>query len=202
MYLLKNPEALQNEDDDDGAGNGGLTMFVPGKQVVTDYVQASDDEGGDDEDHLLKLISGQADINNLDDLSEGDIEEAERLLALDLDAVDYEENQSPDKNQENDSINSDQLDEVICQIDSDILNISTASLLSLEDKKSKEKAKKCVQCLKKCDYSFCVNEKLVAGHEGDYEGGIYFAGKDVWKIKDIISVKEVFERFRPVFEEK
>jgi len=65
-----------------------------------------------------------------------------------------------------------------------------------------EKPKECVKCLKKCDLSFCVNEKLVAGHSGDLEGGIYFAGKDVWKIKDIISVKEVFKRFKPVFENK
>jgi len=59
---------------------------------------------------------------------------------------------------------------------------------------------KCTNCLKKCDRRFCVNERLVRGHDGDEEGGIFFAGRDVWKINDIISVKEVFERFRPVFE--
>ena len=64
-----------------------------------------------------------------------------------------------------------------------------------------EKAVNCIQCLKKCDYSFCVNEKLVSGHAGE-EDGIYFAGKDVWKIKDVITVKEVFDRFKPVFEER
>jgi len=58
----------------------------------------------------------------------------------------------------------------------------------------------CNNCLKKCDRRFCVNDRLVRGHDGDEEGGIFFAGKDVWKIKDIISVKEVFERFKPVFE--
>lgn len=64
---------------------------------------------------------------------------------------------------------------------------------------TQEKPSKCIKCLKKCDYSFCVNEKLVLGHAGDLESGIYFAGKDVWKIKDVISVKEVFNRFKPVF---
>lgn len=59
---------------------------------------------------------------------------------------------------------------------------------------------KCNNCLKKCDRRFCVNERLVRGHDGDEEGGIFFAGVDVWKIKDIISVKEVFNRFKPVFE--
>jgi len=63
----------------------------------------------------------------------------------------------------------------------------------------KETPKNCVACLKKCNYSFCVNEKLVKGHSGDFNDGIFFAGKDVWKIKDIIPVKEVFKRFKPVF---
>jgi NAD(P)H-dependent flavin oxidoreductase YrpB (nitropropane dioxygenase family) len=40
-----------------------------------------------------------------------------------------------------------------------------------------EKPTNCVQCLKKCDYSFCVNEKLVAGHAGDKEGGISLPAK-------------------------
>lgn len=64
---------------------------------------------------------------------------------------------------------------------------------------TQEKPKKCVKCLKKCDFSFCVNEKLVEGHKGNNDEGIFFAGKDVWKIKDIVSVKEVFKRFKPVF---
>nr|WP_307776386.1 hypothetical protein [uncultured Cetobacterium sp.] len=34
------------------------------------------------------------------------------------------------------------------------------------------------------------------GHEGDKERGIFFAGKDAWKINEILSVKEVFNRFK------
>ena len=56
----------------------------------------------------------------------------------------------------------------------------------------------CIQCLKKCTYKFCVNERLVKGHDGDYEEGIFFAGKDVWKIDSILSVKEIFDLFKPV----
>ena len=41
-----------------------------------------------------------------------------------------------------------------------------------------DKPTHCVKCLKKCTYKFCVNERLVRGHNGDYEGGIFFAGKD------------------------
>ena len=62
-----------------------------------------------------------------------------------------------------------------------------------------EKPTFCHGCLKKCTRTFCVNERLVMGHEGDHEEGIFFAGKDVWKINDIPSVKEVMERFKKVF---
>ncbi len=56
--------------------------------------------------------------------------------------------------------------------------------------------KTCTNCLKKCSRKFCVKEKLVMGHEGDKERGIFFAGKDAWKINEILSVKEVFNRFK------
>lgn len=64
-----------------------------------------------------------------------------------------------------------------------------------------DKPTKCNQCLKHCTYEFCVNERLVRGHDGDNEGGIYFAGKDAWKINEVLSVKEIFKRFTEVFEE-
>jgi len=78
-------------------------------------------------------------------------------------------------------------------------NAIKSSFVSRLQAGTQEKAKNCVKCLKKCNYSFCVNEKLVEGHSGDKENGIFFAGKDVWKIKDIISVEEVFSRFKKVF---
>lgn len=61
-----------------------------------------------------------------------------------------------------------------------------------------EAPKVCIQCLKKCTYKFCVNEGLVKGHDGNLEEGIFFSGKDVWKIDKILSVKEIFELFKPV----
>ncbi|GLI55282.1 2-nitropropane dioxygenase [Propionigenium maris DSM 9537] len=62
-----------------------------------------------------------------------------------------------------------------------------------------KKPTSCHNCLKKCTRTFCVNERLVMGHEGDHEEGIFFAGKDVWKINEILTVKEVMDRFRTVF---
>ncbi|MGL4403242.1 MAG: NAD(P)H-dependent flavin oxidoreductase [Fusobacteriaceae bacterium] len=61
------------------------------------------------------------------------------------------------------------------------------------------KPKSCVNCLKHCSYSFCVNERLVKGHEGNKEEGIFFAGKDAWKIDSIKSVKEIMDDFKKIF---
>lgn len=63
-----------------------------------------------------------------------------------------------------------------------------------------DKPTNCTNCLKKCNHKFCVNDRLVYGHDGDIEEGIVFAGPDVWKIDEILSVKEVFDRFKPIFE--
>lgn len=64
-----------------------------------------------------------------------------------------------------------------------------------------DKPKNCNGCLKRCTHKFCVNEKLVNAHSGDYEEGIFFAGRDAWKINEILSVKEIFDRFKKVFKE-
>lgn len=58
--------------------------------------------------------------------------------------------------------------------------------------------KNCFACLKKCTKKFCVNERLVMAHDGDLEEGIFFAGRDAWKIKEILSVKEIMDRFKKV----
>ncbi len=62
-----------------------------------------------------------------------------------------------------------------------------------------EKPTSCHGCLKKCTRTFCVNERLVMGHHGDHQEGIFFAGKDAWKINDIPTVAEVMDRFKRVF---
>lgn len=68
--------------------------------------------------------------------------------------------------------------------------------------KTADKAKKCNQCLKFCTYEFCVNERLVRGHDGEHDEGIFFAGRDAWKINDILSVKEIFKRFVGAFDKE
>ncbi len=50
-------------------------------------------------------------------------------------------------------------------------------------------------CLKKCSYKYCINERLQASCAGDAENGLVFAGANTWKMKEILPVKEIFSRF-------
>jgi len=49
-------------------------------------------------------------------------------------------------------------------------------------------------CLKKCSHSFCIIDRLDLSRVGDTEEGLVFAGENVWKIKDVPSVRELMER--------
>lgn len=52
---------------------------------------------------------------------------------------------------------------------------------------------KCNNCLKHCTRKFCIYDALVYGHEGNLEKGIFFTGKEINKINEILSVKDIFE---------
>ncbi|MFW6306101.1 MAG: NAD(P)H-dependent flavin oxidoreductase [Bacillota bacterium] len=52
----------------------------------------------------------------------------------------------------------------------------------------------CTNCLKHCTKEFCIKDALIRARKGDKDRGIFFTGKGIEKIKDIISVEEVFER--------
>lgn len=58
----------------------------------------------------------------------------------------------------------------------------------------------CIKCLKHCSYKFCVRDRLIQGKEGNTEEGIMFAGENAWKIDSILTVKEVFEKFKSIFD--
>ena len=52
------------------------------------------------------------------------------------------------------------------------------------------------KCLKKCDYTFCINDRLNrSAIEGDVEGGLIFSGEKVFKFNDIVTVQQVFDQF-------
>jgi nitronate monooxygenase len=55
---------------------------------------------------------------------------------------------------------------------------------------------KCLfKCLKKCSYKYCINERLRASCTGDIENGLVFAGANTYRMKEILSVQEIFDRF-------
>ena len=56
--------------------------------------------------------------------------------------------------------------------------------------------KKCrYKCLKKCDHHYCIADRLIKAQQGNYEEGLFFSGENVYKIDDILTVKEVFDQF-------
>jgi nitronate monooxygenase len=58
------------------------------------------------------------------------------------------------------------------------------------------KAKECkYKCLKKCDHFYCISERLTMAKEGNVEEGLVFSGENVYKMKEILTVKEVFDMF-------
>ncbi len=58
------------------------------------------------------------------------------------------------------------------------------------------KAKQCkYKCLKKCDHFYCISERLREARDGNIEEGLVFSGENVYKMKEILSVQEVFDMF-------
>ncbi len=51
------------------------------------------------------------------------------------------------------------------------------------------------KCLKKCSYKYCINDRLQAACEGDVDKGLVFSGANTYKMKEILSVQEIFNRF-------
>ena len=65
-------------------------------------------------------------------------------------------------------------------------------MLAGEDLQTKECKYK---CLKKCDHYYCISERLQKAHAGDIEQGLVFTGENVYKMKEILSVRQVFDQF-------
>ncbi|MDF1613386.1 NAD(P)H-dependent flavin oxidoreductase [Desulfurivibrio dismutans] len=65
-------------------------------------------------------------------------------------------------------------------------------LAAAEELKTKECRWK---CLKKCDHVYCISDRLMKACEGDLEEGLFFSGENVWKMKEIMTVQEVFDQF-------
>ncbi len=51
------------------------------------------------------------------------------------------------------------------------------------------------KCLRKCDHHYCISDRLLKARAGDYENGLFFTGENVYKINDILTVRQVFDQF-------
>ncbi|HEY3425570.1 MAG TPA: nitronate monooxygenase [Negativicutes bacterium] len=52
----------------------------------------------------------------------------------------------------------------------------------------------CDACLKHCAKNFCIIKALIRAQQGDVESGLVFTGEYIHRIKEILSVKEIFSR--------
>ena len=51
------------------------------------------------------------------------------------------------------------------------------------------------KCLKKCSYRYCISDRLMKAYDGNVEEGLVFSGANTYKMKEILSVREIFDRF-------
>ncbi|NPV25867.1 MAG: nitronate monooxygenase [Firmicutes bacterium] len=58
------------------------------------------------------------------------------------------------------------------------------------------KPTKCDHCLKQCSYTFCILKALNNAQKGNLLEGLVFSGENVHRIKEILSVKEIFARLK------
>ncbi len=49
-------------------------------------------------------------------------------------------------------------------------------------------------CLKSCDHAFCILDRLQMSRDGDVDEGLVFSGENVWRIRDVPTVRELFDR--------
>lgn len=52
----------------------------------------------------------------------------------------------------------------------------------------------CDACLKHCTHQFCIIRALSRAQQGDAKTGLIFTGANMWKIHEILPVKEIFRR--------
>lgn len=50
----------------------------------------------------------------------------------------------------------------------------------------------CDACLKHCARNFCIIKALIRAQQGDVESGLVFTGENMYRIKEILTVKEIF----------
>ncbi len=59
-----------------------------------------------------------------------------------------------------------------------------------------QKVKRCYNCLKPCDpvtTPYCISDALIASAQGNVEDGLVFVGSNAFKMKEIVTVKELIK---------
>lgn len=51
-------------------------------------------------------------------------------------------------------------------------------------------------CLKKCDHHYCINERLMEAKKGNRREGLFFSGENTFKMNNILSVADIFKKFK------
>jgi len=59
----------------------------------------------------------------------------------------------------------------------------------------------CDDCLKKCNRNFCIKKALENAQKGRGTNRLVFAGQKVYAIKEILSVKEIFDKLKKEYDE-
>ncbi|MEN6389888.1 MAG: nitronate monooxygenase [Syntrophomonas sp.] len=57
----------------------------------------------------------------------------------------------------------------------------------------------CDVCLKDCSQEYCIMQALINAREGRVDEGVVFSGKNVFKIKEILSVQAIFDKLLAEF---
>ncbi len=60
----------------------------------------------------------------------------------------------------------------------------------------------CDNCLKACSQEYCILEALENSRLGNIDQGVVFSGQNVYKIKDILPVKQIFDNLAGAFSEQ
>ncbi len=60
----------------------------------------------------------------------------------------------------------------------------------------------CENCLKACSHEYCILEALENSRLGNIDQGVVFSGQNVYKIKDILPVKQIFDNLAGAFSEQ
>lgn len=57
----------------------------------------------------------------------------------------------------------------------------------------------CTNCLKSCSRQYCILQALENSRLGNIDKGVVFSGQNVYKMKEILSVKDIFENLKRAF---